>query len=815
MLWMEYHYLFLVACGLVALAVYMARCIEQLTRPSAHLGRTEALTLLFVLLLGLFAIYGRFFLGIRIFAYQDVGSDTLEQYVPFYVNMLDSIREGTFSLWNFSFGLGVSPMNYPSWLLDPFNLLLVPLGLLLGDKWLGFLLVALQGLKVVLASFVFREVLARMCKTPLARIFGASLYGFCGFIMLWGQHYWLGGAFVTYTVLLLALELLMEKWTSLRFLMVALTVGVTVTWSPYIGYMSLFCAAVYAFLRCVQVSKKPLNLFGRLVVPVLCGLFMGCVTLVPYAQFLLSESTRTESAGLIERLGGFATGHIPLRWIPLILSRFLGNSLISSGEPIPEQVVMPTSEFPLVNCFEIVSLGYSVAVCVLVVQFLHWTFTEAPLKDRVVVSIAVVLIALYCVGYLFPSALNLFVEPKYRSSFALASPICAAMAIAWEQRVQKGRVALALGLVAVTATFGTIAWSLVNTVNGRACCLLLLACVVLLTVALVLSKKNVRPSAAVLVGLFLVVVVSQVGDGFFTVNNRQAVAPQDFPRAVEPGKDAPTMAALDSLDLDDQSFVRVEKTYADWTSFNDALIEGYAGMTTYNSTYDGDLGDFFKTLWPEAIIWDPTYLQYNNTNNRQVLDEVLGIRYVLAKDVDLEGAGYVLANEVDGVKVYENPQVTSILTAKAKVLSESELEAIQDQTERQLVLREAVVVPDEVATRIKQGGDQMEFAANVQKSGSSQLEGTIQASSDGVCCLAIPHTATWHVIVDGNEVPTFRANYGFYGFQLAAGTHTFKAYYTVAGGRTGLLAGMGGVCATILCVLALKRIHSSRKSDSE
>ena len=213
-------------------------------RPRAELG-----FLGLILLLGLVAIYGNYYVGRSCFAYADVGSDTLEQYVPYYLNLLDSVRNGSLGAWNFDFGLGVSFTSYLSWTLDPFNLALIPMGLLLGSARLSLVLVLVQSLKVVLAGFIFDHLLTFYCQTPLGRMLGAVLFAFGGYLMLWGQHYWLGSAYVMCATVLLMLELHLERRCAPTFAGLVLAVALSVMMSAYSGLMIMLMATLYALLR--------------------------------------------------------------------------------------------------------------------------------------------------------------------------------------------------------------------------------------------------------------------------------------------------------------------------------------------------------------------------------------------------------------------------------------------------------------------------------------------------------------------------------------------------------------------------------------
>ena len=114
--WSDYLYL---APAAVAAAIVLAlatRLMPALRTRSARRTRGELLLVGAVCALGLLVVYFNFYAGRQFFAYGvgDVGSDTLEQYVPFYFDLVRNVREGTLSAWNFEYDLGVSYATYQS-----------------------------------------------------------------------------------------------------------------------------------------------------------------------------------------------------------------------------------------------------------------------------------------------------------------------------------------------------------------------------------------------------------------------------------------------------------------------------------------------------------------------------------------------------------------------------------------------------------------------------------------------------------------------------------------------------------------------------
>lgn len=800
---------------LILFVVWVWRIHPSLMCESRNRMRLESLAITGVVVFGFLFIFGVFLFGPFRYGYRDMGLDTVDVYAPFYIDLINSIKSGQFGLWNHSYGVGASVLSYQSWILDPFNLFVVPMGVLFGAEHLSTILVCAQGLKILAAALTFDCLLTRFSSMPLARILGAVSYGFCGFLLLWGQHYWLGGVAPLFAVLLLALERSMEGKGRTAFLGVVVAVTVSVAWSPYIGFMELVGAAIYALFRLIHRAPQGRRFpyiarwTARLFAPVFIGCLIASVTLVPYAMYLFTETARTSAGGsMASRAVQFAGEFVPLDWLPALASRLLGNGLMSCGAPYPEGLISAAPSFAYVNTYEFVSLGFGTLVLVAIFQFFDWLLKDAPKVDRVLCCLAAGLVVLYCCNFFLPGLLNLFVAPKFRSAFIVAVPICIAIALAFEHRVLPCKIARGPFWASVLMSAGILLWSFFVSVDGRRLAALDLVFLLLFAVcaSVAFSRGRLRVRAFALCFLFVGAVMI---DGLFVTCNRTMCTDVDFP-ASSVGTSADTEQALAFIRERDHGFYRVEKTYTDWGLYNDALVQGYAGVASYNSTVDGDVLEFYRQLWPASLGSAGAVQNFRFDPAGLDLLPQVGVRYLLSKD-DLHASQYAQIASFGVVRVYEAVGESSLLSARAAVMGEGEVIALPGELERRNALDCALSVPDEDFAHLSEqstgNANTPAIVSNLRRDGST-IYGDVSLSSDAFVCASVPFTEGWSVRVDGVETETFRANFGFVGFYAESGAHTIELTYELPGLHLGMIASLAGVLA---CAAMLARMGATRR----
>ena len=806
--WSLYLYLGPLCLLAAALLAVYVRLYDRLSAPSERRTRLEVTMLVATILLGIAVIYFNFFTGTSYFAYRDMGADTVDQYVPYYLDLVRKVGSGSLGTWNMSYGLGASFMSYQSWTLDPFCLVIVPLTLLLGQEHLSLVLVIAQGLKMLLCGLLFDHVLTFYCKRPLSRIVGSVLYSFCGFLLLWGQNYWIGASIVMATLMMLMLELLMQRWTMPRFWGLLAASAASIIMSTYSGYAAMLFSLSYALLRIpiatdAHGARAYLRQLFRLAVPVACGVLVSCVTLVPYAIAMVQESSRVVSSGqapLSSRMGGYARGFVPLRWIPYLLSRLLGNGLVSAGVELPGGLVPASREFAQTNVYEMVQMGFSVGAVVLLCQFAWWEVTHADAREKMLTAVAGALCVLYCVNYFLPALSNVFSAVRYRSCFALAAPACIAMSLAFEHCLLEDRPSLPALVVSSVLTVAILAWSLLHTQNGRLACLYFSLAFVVFLVLCVARSRGAREALVVTLAAAVVLSTSVV-DGFFVTNNRTWCTKDDFPNATS-SYERDLRAALRYIRSQDSDEPATYRTSLAMDDLNASLAQGFMGVDSYNSTINSNLEEFYQRVWPRAIRGISAYQATRDDMLHPALQRILGVRYVACRyDLDLEG--YDLIKTFGSVRVYKAEGTTSHATEYGGSVTEaSAKDKTPAQLERLFGKGTAIVSKDAPGAYQNLEAGSSDTAAvpatKAQVDSQTSVSCDVTVTKKSICMVAIPYARGWTAKVDGKAVPTFRTNYGFIGVALKPGSHHVSLVYRPTGANVGVAMSAAGLVLALL-----------------
>lgn len=588
----------------------------------------SSILLAFLLLVSSVIIYGYLNLQGNYFIYLDVGSDTMHSFYPIYRFAASCLREWDFSQWSFAIGTGATTFNYTSVMMDPFAWPVILAGAVLGDQVIAGLLVYMQVVKVLACGLVCLRFLRWHGITGLPGVIGAYAYGMNGFLMLWGQHYWLGTAvFWIITFLTLLEKALHEKRYNRWF---ALVTGLVLMQSVYVGYMILLFAAIYALLRIWYLHghlawKEWWKIAWPAIASVLVGVMISMATVLPNAYLILGVSGRVGGEeSLWQRIVECIRTPFTLGELKTIVLRFFTNNAQGVG-----------SEFQLpgyqvnYNYYEAVQLFFSVFLVILApVWFVCRIRENIPKHQKGSILVATGLVGLLIIHPLGAMMFNAFAYPFGRYTFLLM-PLFA--------------IVLAAGVRYVYLWKKWSVWVILP-----------------------------------LVGL------NMTWDGFVTTNQRGLAAKELS--WVSPEEHQEMQRALTWLELQDDTLYRVEKTYWAVSEVMDSVALQYNGISGYNSMIGPGVSEFYEKCWPELLVAGSTMRQYF-TGDPYAWEQstFLGVKYLLAKPEEQVPYPYEEIARQDDLVIYRNVLVENIGFLTESYFTDGELDAMEPE-DRQTAL---------------------------------------------------------------------------------------------------------------------------------
>lgn len=237
-------------------------------------------------------LYNEFIFGDAFYIYHDLGSDTVNSYLPYYRYIVENLKNGTLDFLSLNQGLGVNNFTLSGFILDPYTylLLLFPASCLT-EAILWITLAKYLSISII-AYFYFKQI----AKAPHSIFIGVLLWTFSSYNVLWGQHYFFLTAMVFFTLNMFLLEKLIngEKKYCKYYI---INLAVFCAFSPYFMYMTGIFSAVYMLFRsCAKkLSFKELvkNEF-LLALNGLLGIVISACVLLPWFMSYL-ESCRSSS----------------------------------------------------------------------------------------------------------------------------------------------------------------------------------------------------------------------------------------------------------------------------------------------------------------------------------------------------------------------------------------------------------------------------------------------------------------------------------------------------------------------------------------
>lgn len=816
----------------------------------------RALCFLFLLLSASCSFIFRDYLyGNDLMIFNDIGSDTWQQYIMNYTSIVNHLRDGSFSLWDFNNGLGINQFNFN--LFDPFLMLLYGVGVVLGPAHMLLYINVIQILKIMVAAFAFYWFLSQFSFSVPSKMITSYAYALNGFLLVWGQHYQFGTVVIYFPLMLLFCEkFIQKKKGKALFPVMVFLCGI---YSVYFTYMCLAATGLYLLFRILMLDgltwKERIQRFLLGCAEMIMGVGMSLVVFLPMAEVLLDVSSRLESdgTGLLDFLRQCFTPYSRKFYLSMLKRMFSSN--LQNGYGLakgPQQYVMNYYEDPVLFC--------STLAVFLNVQFLA-VLRKADMTKRakrVLYGVA----ALILVGTALPvggTVFNYFTLPTQRYTFVLMTVFLLLMAWMWDYMRKGGKLNLVL-ILAVTALMGWAYWCgyeqagfqeyrtniLILTVTG-------ILTAVCLTLLCFLKDTQIRNVILGVMGVVLVVNV--VSEGGTNYQNRVTMKKTDVPAEVmvqetqryeemrtsddkeikyraeieKPQDFFREMYRVDLADClnylkeNDPTFYRVEKDYISGTVSMDSSGQGYRGISTYNSVMNGNVKEFVETCYPELFFADHNHYTFWNNVDDNWLAAFLGVKYILSGNGEPDETKYKLLDQVGSLYIHENVLDAQTAHFYTQDISEESLKELCTEENREELLGEAIALED--GTEIGDASEIQTLKSEEQKTAEqnssvtldapqkdSVVTGSVHAEADGYALFMIPYEKGWSLTIDGEKAELLRGDIGFLACEVPEGDHTILLTFEAPGLKAGTI---GSVLFWILFAqsrLLIIRKNKTRKS---
>lgn len=776
------------------------------------------------LLLGSFWVLGQYLFGNRLLVFSDIGSDTLQQYIQQYATVVRHLREGNLTLWDFYNGLGTNMLSMN--LFDPSLMLVYLFGVLFGTEKMLYFLSWVQVLRILLAGMVFYRYLSLFSFQIPTKVTFAFVYGFNGYLMVWGQHYQFGMVTVYMPLLLIFAEKYLRKEKG-RFFFPVMT-AVCCVYSVYLAYMCLITVGFYLIFRLWIMDMDGLRIRIRKFLGgcarILLGIGMSCGIFLPSAYTMLGVSGRVSGAGMgIWQWLKTYLCLFPRAYYESILMRIFSSNLQETYELADEHFEL------FLNYYEDPVLFVTNIVWILVIQMilLFWR-SEEKRRVKAAVYTATVMCGISLVLPLGGCIFNAFQYTSHRHTFVFMPFLLLMAAWMWESFLRTGnrsRIGLIVTLVVTELVFfigfkqslcRDHKWNILFLAASSAAMLLLLGAYPLW------EKWNLRKYA--ILAFFLLSALNALSDGRTSYSQRTVLTKEGLPECFKEMYSEHVQDALAWLKTYDTEFYRVEKDYSAGTIAMDALEQGYCGVSTYNSTLNKNLKAFLELVYPELFLCDSNHVVFWNQAEDSFMASFLGVRYLLSKKADLEEDSYHLLKQFGDVYVYENVLETSVARFYENAVSEETFQKLYQKEECEEILKNVIAIRDaENPITLKQarkllGKSSKEAEKSTAESAGifrvsvdalvkhSKVTGSVETSKNGYVMVMIPYEQGWSLKIDGKERELLCGDFGFLSFEAEAGSHEFELTF-----QTGMLIEGIAVSVFFWCIYGVWVFIEQRK----
>lgn len=737
-----------------------------------------------------------FIVKAKAFAFTDVGVDTFFCFYPLQLAVTRQLHELHTFTWSFELGLGgfIGSLFDPLWLITGW----------LPENWQLLLRLPMFVLRVLLGGGFFYGYLRQIGFRPALAVIGGLGYAFSSYGLINAQWESMHGTeFVQLSAYLFLFEYFLRHRKPLAGVCAGIVVGIG---HPMALYMLALLSGAYGTLRLVAEDSGRMSLF-RAILAFVPWCTLGIALIAPLlfpALYYLFESPRVSGDHSALRAMLSLMYSLNDRWaLASEITGLLGKEMLGNAADYQGWG----------NYFE--GPGFYVGLLPLLgmAQLLG---PQATRRERMLCLFGLGVILLYIVWPALRYAVYGFGHVAFRFSTLWISVLILVLGLAGLRRALISgwwRVGIALAVATICfIMLGTIVL-LFDKVNYEH--VIRVAAFTMLYAGVAFAAAHTRIHSAVMMAVLLPIVACEL--------LVFAVPPVIDRRAVNSDGTSPagryddgTIKALAYIRQNDKGddFYRIEKNFNS-VFLNDPLVQRYPGTKSYYF-HATSVTRFVDSMGLPRITQGANYI--SGMAERRGVRDLLGIRYVLARNRDLDGQpGLSYVTTVDWIDIYRNDSAHGFGQFYAAIASEEEANALQ-QPQRDDFMLDHVLVADVAAVRTKLASlgqlatdaPSMAASAHLRKLRDDRLEGPLRTPKPQVLLLSMPYDRGWTAKLDGKVIETFRADYGLTATLISAGSHQLELDYVPPGRKLGWWSFF---TALVVAGIALFGVRKTRRTE--
>lgn len=644
-------------------------------------GRRIHLCLLLATGLTCVIVFGKLCQDGKLFMYNDIGADTKDTYIGYYINAVNKLRSGTVSPWAGNAGFGVA-WNQAVYL-DANSVITILLGLVSGPNSVPYCVMISFAVVAILTAEVGYRYLKLFSNKTIVVAIAAYILAFNSFSVIWGQHYFFQSYTLYMIIVLYGIEKFLRQDERKCSPLVISGVGIVFAVSAYCSYMVLLAAAIYSLVRIFVLNEKmSLGRFFKKMFLLLANVLLGLLGGFSLAVFSISSLMGTS------RLGSSADSKITTL-LNYLTQWYLPDEFIQRMKTLisPNLSGIGSNYSGTSYCFDYYNstqLFFGILFIIIVFQYVFTFFrTKRSIRNKAIGFVAFLLVILSVTNVGVTYVMYGMAEISQRYLFTIIPFLAILFVMVVENIVYEhifsktgfivGLILSVICLMQPFVLFGTD--SIEESVQ-----LLIVINFILLTagaiVLMLISGNRISESVA----LYLLATISFLNctsETLLSIDRSGNVSVAQWEQSLTQSEN--TQKALEYIQSIDDSYYRVEKTYIDFTLVNDSMYENYKSVTMYDSNLkcgtdiycnyylDRDNSQYPRWLFPI----------YSQSTNDIVQYSQLGVKYILSKDngqysFPQDKDLYEFIATVDGINIYRNKAVTSFTTFFTQAVTEEE-----------------------------------------------------------------------------------------------------------------------------------------------